>query len=85
MEKYCRAGRSTNVSMAHAHCMLNILRYNLSLGCVILLAIPRQQWLRERSSVLRYTYIASLLQLDYAKVSYFKDFLNNNWIMTHEL
>ena len=25
--------------------------------CVILIAFPRQQWLRERASVLRYTYI----------------------------
>ena len=29
--------------------------------CVILLAFPRQQWLRERASVLRYTYIACLV------------------------
>jgi hypothetical protein len=28
---------------------------------VILIAFPRQQWLRERSSVLRYTYIACLV------------------------
>ena len=29
--------------------------------CVILIAFPRQQWLRERTSVLRYTYIASIV------------------------
>jgi len=28
---------------------------------VILVAFPRQQWLRERASVLRYTYIACLV------------------------
>jgi hypothetical protein len=28
---------------------------------VILIALPRQQWLRERASVLRYTYIACLV------------------------
>jgi len=30
---------------------------------VILRALPRQQWLRERASILRYTYIASLVTL----------------------
>jgi len=29
--------------------------------CVILISFPRQQWLRGRSSILRYTYIASLV------------------------
>ena len=53
MEKYFRAGQARDNSMAHAHCMLDALRYNQALGCVILIAIPRQQWLRERSSVLR--------------------------------
>jgi len=31
--------------------------------CVILKALPLQQWLRERASMLRYTYIASLVTL----------------------
>jgi hypothetical protein len=30
---------------------------------VILRALPRQQWLRERASILRYTYIASIVTL----------------------
>jgi hypothetical protein len=30
---------------------------------VILIAFPRQQWLRERASILRYTYIACLVSL----------------------
>ena len=30
---------------------------------VILIAFPQQQWLRERASVLRYTYIACLVYL----------------------
>jgi len=30
-------------------------------GCVILIALPLQQWLHERASVLRYTYIACLV------------------------
>jgi hypothetical protein len=29
---------------------------------VILIAFPRQQWFRERASLLRYTYIACLVQ-----------------------
>jgi hypothetical protein len=29
--------------------------------CVILIAFPRQQWLRERASMLRFTYIDSLV------------------------
>ena len=31
--------------------------------CVILVAFPRQQWLRERVSILRYTHIARLVLL----------------------
>jgi hypothetical protein len=30
-------------------------------GCVILIAFPLQQWLHERASMLRYTYIACLV------------------------
>ena len=30
-------------------------------GCVILIAFPLRQWVHERSSVLRYTYVASLV------------------------
>jgi len=31
---------------------------NTHTGCVILIGFPLQQWLHERASVLRYTYIA---------------------------
>ena len=31
---------------------------------VILIAFPRQQWLRERASMLRYTYIASHVRVN---------------------
>ena len=31
---------------------------------VILIALPRQQWLRERVLISRYTYIACLVMLD---------------------
>jgi len=30
---------------------------------VVLIAFPRQQWFRERASMLRHTYIACLVQL----------------------
>jgi hypothetical protein len=33
---------------------------NPDTGCVILIAFPRQQWLHERASMLRYTHIACL-------------------------
>jgi len=45
--------------MAHAHCMLDNYgcKYTHS-GCVILIALPLQQWLHERASLLRCTYIS---------------------------
>ena len=33
-------------------------------GCVILIAFPLQQWLKERNSVSRYRYIACLVGLE---------------------
>jgi hypothetical protein len=35
---------------------------NSRLGCVIFIDFPLRQWLHERSSMLRSTYIASLVQ-----------------------
>jgi hypothetical protein len=63
VEKYRRAGQATN--KAHAHCTLDTLvrKYSHS-GCVILVAFPQQQWLHERASMLRYTYIACLVFLE---------------------
>ena len=34
---------------------------NTNVGCVILVASPLQQWLNERVSLLRYTYIADIV------------------------
>ena len=63
MEKYFTAGQPTED---------NIIR-RLRIACwipmaadthseyVILIAFPRQQWLRERGSMLRYTHIACLV------------------------
>ena len=62
MEKYCRVGQATDENMAHAHCMLDTQSYKHTHN-VTLIAFPLQQWLRERCAVLRYTYIACLVEL----------------------
>jgi hypothetical protein len=36
---------------------------NTNLEYVILIALPLEQWLHERTSFLRYTYIASLVKI----------------------
>jgi len=54
VEKYCRAEQATNDHMAYGHC-------KYTQWCVMLIAFPQQQWLHERTSVLRYTYIACLV------------------------
>jgi hypothetical protein len=56
------AGQATDDNMAHAHCMLDIKGYKHTLTeYVILIAFPLQQWLHDRASLLRYTYIACLV------------------------
>jgi len=55
VEKFCRAGHDTVDNMAHAHCLLDNLGYNTQTDCAILIAIPLQQWLHLRPSMLRYT------------------------------
>jgi hypothetical protein len=42
--------------------------------CVIFMAFPLQQWLHERSSTLRYTYVAGLV--------YFKNHVKSNIKLT---
>ena len=49
--------------MAQAHCMLDTKGYKYThSGCVTLIAFPLQQWLHERASLLRYTYIERLVR-----------------------
>ena len=60
LEKYCRAGQTTDDNMAHAHCMLNTWGYKHT-QYVILIALPLRQWLHERASMLRYTYSVLLV------------------------
>jgi hypothetical protein len=51
--------------------------------CVILIAFPLQQWLHERASILRYTYVACLvLGLQTAKAYLTQNWLNNVTIRT---
>jgi len=45
--------------------------------CVIFIAFPQQQWLHERASMLRYTYIARLVQTkNITFLNYFPSFNN---------
>ena len=63
VEKFCRAGQVTDENMVHAHSVLDIKGYKYThSGGVILVAFPLQQWLHERASMLRYTYIACRVQ-----------------------
>jgi len=62
-KKSCRVGQATEDNMAHAHCMLDTEATNTHTGCVILIAPPLRQWLHERASVSRYTYIASVVSV----------------------
>jgi hypothetical protein len=58
-EKYCTAGQVTGESMAHTHCFLDTKHYKYThSGCVIIIVFPLQQWLHERASIFRSTYIA---------------------------
>ena len=49
--------------MAHGHCMWIPKATNTHAQYVILIAFPQQQRFRERSAMLRYTYIACLFEL----------------------
>jgi len=60
VEKNCRAGQATDDNMAHAHCMLDALVYKHTLR-IRNTAFPLQQWSHERTSMLRYTYIACIV------------------------
>ena len=47
--------------MAHAHCMLNKYRLQPDTQNMEHITFRRQQWLSERASILRYTYISALI------------------------
>ena len=68
MEKCCRAEQVTDDNMAHVIACWIPKATNAHTGCVILVAFPLQQWLHERVSMLRYTYISCLLISEFSKV-----------------
>jgi len=57
-KKFCTAGQTTDYTMAHAHCMLNIKATKTYSENVVFIAFTLQQRLRERASMLRSTYIS---------------------------
>ena len=59
--KYCRAGQATDDTTAHAHFTLDKQRIQTHPEYVIIISFPLQQWLQERALMLRYTYIACLV------------------------
>ena len=61
VEKYCRAGLVTDDKMAHALCMLDSEGYTHRLKiCKTYCSSMLKQWSRERSKLVRQTYIACL-------------------------
>jgi hypothetical protein len=63
LEEYGRAGQATKDNIiwrVRFACWLTKTT-DAHLKCLVLLAFPRQHWLRERISVLRYTCIACLV------------------------
>ena len=64
MEKYGAAREATDDNiiqrMRFAYCITKATDTHTD-QYVILIAFPRQQWFRERVSVLRYTYIACIV------------------------
>jgi hypothetical protein len=59
MEKHCRAKQAAAEKMRCA-CRLTKARTQSLIMLGLLFALPRQQWLRERASMLRYTYVTCL-------------------------
>jgi hypothetical protein len=63
VEKYCRPGWATEDNVVHAlACWIPDVT-NAHPEYVIHIAFPLQQWLHEHISLLRYTYIACLVNL----------------------
>ena len=63
MAQYCTAGQTTvdNTIRRMPIARWIIKATNTHSEYVILIAFPLQQWLHERASILRYTYIAGLV------------------------
>ena len=62
VEKYYRAGQATDDNMAHVRIACWIpTATNIYSHYITLIALPLQQWVEERTSLLRYTYISCLV------------------------
>jgi hypothetical protein len=73
MTIYSRAGQATYYNMAFAHCMLYTFGYKHTLRICkrpTYCFFPLQRWLHESASMLRYTYIASLVSHCYHATTY---------------
>jgi len=59
-KKNCRSGQATDDSIIRSMRIASwiLQATNARSECVELIAFPQQQWLYERASMLRYTYIA---------------------------
>jgi hypothetical protein len=60
VEKYCRAWQATDDNMAHADCMWITNATKTHSEYIIVIVFALQEWLHERASLLRYTYIVCL-------------------------
>jgi len=65
VKKYCKSGQATDDNIIRR---LRIASWilqakNARSECVELIAFPLQQWLHERASMSRYTYIARLVEI----------------------
>jgi hypothetical protein len=65
--------------MAHARCVLDKQDYTHS-EYIILIYFPRQSLLRERASILRYTYIANLAFSKFVASLYLVRFTQNTFL-----
>ena len=66
MEKYGRARQATDdntIRRMRFACCITKATDTYSEYVIILTAFPRQQWLRERASLLHYMYIACLVKI----------------------
>jgi len=59
VEKFCRVGQAKDDSTTHVPACWIPKATNTLSEYVIFIAFPLQQWLHERASMLRYTYIVS--------------------------
>jgi hypothetical protein len=73
VEKYGRARQATDDNIIRFACWITKATDTLS-EYVILIAFPRQQWLRERATVVRYTYVTCLIIHTVVEVATYRQF-----------